>query len=28
MALVRAVQTVVASGLDVMGVTPVDELRE
>lgn len=28
MALVRAVQTVIASGLDVMGVTPVDELRE
>ena len=28
MALVRAVQTVVASGLDVRGVTPVDELRE
>jgi len=28
MALVRAVQTVIASGLDVMGVTPVEELRE
>jgi arginyl-tRNA synthetase len=28
MALVRAVQTVIASGLGVMGVTPVDELRE
>ena len=28
MALVRAVQTVIASGLDVIGVTPVDELRE
>ncbi|MDE0779857.1 MAG: arginine--tRNA ligase [Alphaproteobacteria bacterium] len=28
MALVRAVQTVIASGLEVMGVTPVDELRE
>jgi arginyl-tRNA synthetase len=28
MALVRGVQTVIASGLDVMGVTPVDELRE
>lgn len=28
MALVRAVQTVIASGLDVMGVTPVNELRE
>lgn len=27
MALVRAVQTVIASGLDVMGVTPVEELR-
>jgi len=28
MALVRAAQTVIASGLEVMGVTPVDELRE
>ncbi|MBO6784861.1 MAG: arginine--tRNA ligase, partial [Alphaproteobacteria bacterium] len=28
MALVRAVQLVVASGLGVMGVTPVEELRE
>ncbi len=28
MALVRAVQLVIASGLDVMGVTPVEELRE
>ena len=28
MALVRAVQMVIASGLDVMGVTPVEELRE
>jgi arginyl-tRNA synthetase len=28
MALVRAVQTVIASGLGVIGVTPVEELRE
>ena len=27
LALVRAVQTVIASGLGVMGVTPMDELR-